>query len=167
MILNRFRNNDLTLVYFIQLYVSGMEGFLFENFMLRDTSLSQLKNLLRKLITRHEIVISIVWNRSRSFPSFLKNAHRCRRIIRRAFRVRMYSSLFVLQSSRARCLACISSRNYIPRLSRVYVSATQHLREYTQQVRASTHTTSRHGTSNTTRFVFLALTAFSKGKQNN
>lgn len=59
-ILNRFRNNDLTLVYFIQLYVSGMEGFLFENFMLRDTSLSQLKNLLRKLITRHEIVISIV-----------------------------------------------------------------------------------------------------------
>lgn len=52
---------------------------------------------------------------------------------------------------------CISSRNFIPRLSHVYVSTTHHLREYTQQVTASTELTATVYSTRAISFCFCNI----------
>lgn len=84
----------------------------------------------------------------------------CSRILRYEYT----RSIRMLQFSRAWCLACISSRNFIPRLSHVYVSTTHHLREYTQQVTAPTELTATVYSARF-RFVSVIYFAFSKGEQ--
>lgn len=70
----------------------------------------------------------------------------------------------MLQFSRAWYLACISPRNFIPRLSHVYVSTTHHLREYTQQVTAPTELTATVYSARF-RFVSVIYSAFSKSER--